>query len=128
SKLNARHLDIESPMPAANCLLNVWLDKQNINNWEPLEPVPNIAHVPVQPRLYRHPVVLEIEYKLPPSFTDSKRLWRTTLSAPQFRGEAFLGLVRWQVSLPYSWVALVSGNIDYRWGLQGWLLGPEPSI
>ena len=128
SKLNARHLDIEFPMAAANCLLNVWLDKQKINNWEPLETVPNVAQVPVQSRLYHQPVVLEIDYKLPAGVTESKRLWRTTLCAPQFRGEVFLGQVRWQVGLPYSWVALVPGDTDYRWGVQGWLLGPEPSV
>jgi hypothetical protein len=128
SKLSARHLDIEFPIAAATCLLNVWIDKQKIDNWEPLEPAPNMVQVPIHPGLYHQPVVLEIEYKLPTSFADSSRLWRTRLWAPQFRGETFLGLIRWQVSLPYSWVALVSGDMDYRWGMQGWLLGPEPSV
>jgi hypothetical protein len=128
NKLSTRHLDVEFPLPAVDCLLNVWLDKHKIDDWEPLEPVPNIAQIPVRPRLYHEPVVLEIEYKLPASFSDSKRLWRTQLWAPQFRGETFLGLIRWQVSLPYSWVAMVPGDMDYRWGMQGWLLGPEPSV
>jgi hypothetical protein len=128
-KLNARHLDIEFPVPAVNCLQNVWLDKLKITNWEPLEPVPNVARIPVNPRRYHQAVVLEMEYKLPASFTESKRFWRTTLHAPQFRGDVFLGRVRWQVGLPFSWVALVpSGNMDFRWGIQGWLLGPEPSV
>lgn len=127
-KFNARHLDVELPMPAANCLHNVWLDQLKVTNWEPLEPVPNIAQIPINPRRFNQPMVLEIEYKLPASFTDSKRFW-TTLYAPQFRGDAFLGLIRWQVGLPFSWVALVpGGRMDYRWGIQGWLLGPEPSV
>jgi len=128
-KLNARRLDVEFPMPAAHCLLNVWLDKKKINNWELLEPMPNVAQIPVQPRLYHQPIVLEIEYKLPASFTASKRFWRTTLYAPQFRGEEFLGRIRWQVSLPFSWFGLVpGGKLDYHWGIQGWLLAPEPTL
>ena len=92
---------------------------------------PNIAQIPVQPRLYlKKPVVLEIEYVLPASFTEGGRLlWRTTLVCSPLPGEVFLGRIRWQVGLPYSWVALVpGGNLEYRWGLQGWLLGPEPSV
>jgi hypothetical protein len=128
SKLNARHLDIEFPIPAANCLVNVWLDKKKINNWEPWEGAANVAQIPVQPKLYHQPIVLEIDYQLPASFTESNRLWHTTLYAPQFRGDVFLGRVRWQVGVPFSWVALApSDNMDYRWGMQGWLVGPEPS-
>jgi hypothetical protein len=128
SKLSARHLDIELPLPAADCLMSVTIDKQKINNWEALEPVPTIAQVPVQPRLYRQAVLLEIQYKLPPSFADAKRPWQMTLHPPQFRGDVFLGPVRWQVSVPYAWVAFPTGNMDYRLGLQGWLFGPNPSV
>ncbi len=128
-KFNVRDLDLEFPMPAATCLQNVWLDNVKITNWEPLEPVPNIAQIPINPKRYRQPVVLQIDYRLPPSFTESKRFWRTTLHPPQFRGDVFLGRVRWQIGLPYTWIALVpAGHMDYRWGMQGWLLGPEPSV
>ena len=129
SKLNARHLDIEFPIPAANCLLKVWLDKKKINHWEPWESAPNVAQIPVQPKLYHQPIVLEFDYQLPASFTESNRFWHTTLYAPQFRGDVFLGRVRWQVGVPFSWVALApSDKMDYRWGMRGWLVGPEPSM
>ena len=116
-------------MPAGNCLQNVWLDNQKIANWDPLESGPYVASVPVYPKLYQQPVVLEIEYKLPPNYSEIKRFWRTTLAAPQFRGAADLGRIRWQVGFPFSWVGMVpERDAEYQWGLQGWLLGPEPAV
>lgn len=128
-KLNARHLDLEFPTLATGCLQSVTLDKEKINDWVMLEPVPNIAQIPVRPRRYTQPVVLEVEYKLPASFVEGKRAWQSTLFAPQFRGDLFLGRLRWQVTMPPNWVAVVpGGGGDYRWGFQGWLFGPEPSV
>jgi hypothetical protein len=128
-KLNARQLDVEFPLPAGNCLLNVWLDQKKITNWVALEADPNTARIPIQPKLYSQPSVLEIEYKVPANVKPGKLSWRTTLYAPRFHGEAFLGSVRWQVGMPYSLVALVpTCSLDYHWGIQGWLLEPEPSL
>jgi hypothetical protein len=87
------------------------------------------VQIPVQPKLYDQPIVLEIEYKLPARFIENQKFWRTTLMPPRFRGEVFLGQTRWQVEYPFSWVALVPGaNMEFRWGIQGWLLAPEPSV
>src|SRR5262249_1025771 len=103
--------------------------KEKINHWVPLEPVWNIVQIPVKPKAYPQPVILEVEYKLAASFQEGKRFWQTTLFAPQFRGEQFMGRIRWQVNMPPTWAGLVpGGGADYRWGLQGWLLGPEPSV
>jgi len=129
TKLNSRHLDLELPMPAVDCLVGVWLDKHKIHDWESLGPGPNIVQIPVQPKLYEQPIVLEIEYKLPAHFIENQQFWRTMLMPPRFRGEVFLGQTRWQVEYPFSWVALVpGGNMEYRWGIQGWLPAPEPSL
>ncbi len=128
-KLNARHLDIEFPMPAVNCQLNIWLDNQKITNWEPLDGNPHSARIPVYPRLYQQPVVLEIEYKLPANFTDSQRPWRAFVVAPRLPGDFSLGRIRWQVIMPTTWLGVVPDrNLEYRWGLLGWLMGPEPAV
>ena len=128
-KLNARRLDVEFPMPAADCLVNVWLDQKRITNWTPLEADPNRAHIPVEPRLYAHPCQLEIAYKLPASFASARSSWRSTLYPPRVHGAAILGNVRWHVGLPSSRVGLIpAGNLDYRWSIDGWLLEPEAAL
>ncbi len=128
-KLNARRLDVELPMPAADCLVNVWLDHKRITNWTPLDSEPTKAHIPIQPNLYGQPCLLELEYKLPAGFASGGFAWGTTLHAPQFRGEAMVGNVRWQIGLPLARVGLVpQGNLSFHWSVGGWLLEPEAAL
>ncbi len=128
-KINARHLDFELPMPAANCLMNVWLDNQKITTWEPLETAPNIVQIFVQPRLYQQPVVLELEYKLPATFTDRISFWRTLLYAPNFARTRFRDAHAGKLRFP------IRGSASYpqaSWTITGGslagFLGPSQAL
>ncbi|MCI0638521.1 MAG: hypothetical protein L0Y72_03040 [Gemmataceae bacterium] len=126
-RFQARHVDLEFSIPASECLQNVLVDQKKAAWFSP-EPAWNVARIPIEPSLFSQPVVLEIDYKIPAAFAKSK-IHQLTLQPPRIRGEALVGKVRWQVQMPGHWVAFVSeGGMDYRWGWEGWLLGPEASV
>ena len=78
------------------------------------------------------PVVLELDYRLPASFVEGKRLWQTTVYPPVLKGSLVPPRLRWQITWPTSaevafpWEKDLA--VDFRWGWHGWLLGPEPAV
>lgn len=128
-RLNTRQIEVELPVAAADCLTNVMLDQKKIP-WSATEPNLKVARISVDPRLYRRPVVLEIEYRLPASFTTGRRFYQAVFFPPVVGGDAYVGRVRWQLGFPGAWIGapLTASQTDWRWGLSGWLFGPEPSV
>src|SRR5262249_8050768 len=56
------------------------------------------------------PSMLEITYELGPDVVQSPGFWETRLQPPLVRQALLLGMVRWQVHLPASIVALHAGG------------------
>lgn len=127
-KVNTEEIDLEFPAAAAACLQNVWFDQEKVTRWQSPDNAWNVARVTVPAKFANVPFVLEVEYRLPSSFGEGKRPWQTTLFAPRFRGEAFVGKVRWQATVPDGWVSLAPVGQEFRWGLHGWLLGSQPAF
>jgi hypothetical protein len=77
------------------------------------------------------PLDLEVHYQLPRNQPEAEGLWQTVLHPPEIVGNVFLGRVRWQVTVPDSWVPVVPGgdaHPEQNWGWHGWLPAPEPSF
>jgi hypothetical protein len=74
-------------------------------------------------------VIVKVEYQLPPGRTGGGLL-QAALQPPIVRGDPGWTPVRWQVSLPASWLPLDADSgfrAEQDWKLRGWLLGPRPS-
>lgn len=128
-KINTRQIELELPLPAESCLTNVLLDQKKIP-WRRARTNPRAISIPVEPSLFTRPVVLEIDYKLSAAFAEKQGLFQTTMAAPVFRDDLTPGRVRWQISLPDNWLSVPGWGAvqtEWKWGLQGWLIGPEPS-
>ena len=76
--------------------------------------------------------MLELDYRLPASFVEGKRLWQTTVYPPVLKGSLVPPRLCWQIAWPTSadvafpWEKDLT--VDFRWGWHGWLLGPEPAV
>ena len=132
-KLNARQLEVELPTAAMDCLVNVWLDQKRITNWTPLEGEPTKARIPIRPKLYQQPCLLEMEYKLPASFASSGSSWRTTLYAPlALRArqcwEPFAGIVGLLAASLVVPAIAAAPNPEYHWVIEGGLLEPHAML
>jgi hypothetical protein len=91
--------------------------------WESVPGRPNGARLKLRGNESR----LEFHYTIPASQTSGKRFWHTSFFPPRFQADVFPGRVHWNIALQDSQVPIVLGNVqvDYRWGLPRWLLGPE---
>jgi hypothetical protein len=130
-KFNRDYVDIKLPGPALNGFLEISLDKNQINNYAPLETDRTTLRVPVNPGLYAQPVFLDLEYLVPASPVEVERVWQTVLHPPLFDQAVVVAGVRWQLAFPSGVLAiggLGGGHMDYHWQIQNWLLTPEPAI
>ncbi|MBI3409742.1 MAG: hypothetical protein HY040_15485 [Planctomycetes bacterium] len=129
-KINTHQIALELPLPAESCLTYVQLDQKKIS-WRRAGTNPRAISIPVEASLYNRPVVLEIAYKVPASFAEKQGFFQTLLAAPSFRDDLLLGRARWQVNVPDHWLSVPAWGAvptEWKWGLQGWLFGPEPSV
>jgi hypothetical protein len=90
-----------------------------------------LARVTLEPDPEGKPGVLEVVCVLAPGRTSGSSALRSTLQPPVLKGDAGVAPVRWQVTLPPSWVPLYhEGGLasGHRWGVRGWLLAAEPDV
>jgi hypothetical protein len=129
SKLSVQHLDVELPAGATSLMPEVFLDHKRVP-WRLTETGGKVARLNVEPSLYARPVVLEVQYRLVRGQPDGEGLWRNSVHAPVLRGEVLLGRVRWQLTFPAGFLALVApgdAHVEQHWAWRGWLPMPEPS-
>lgn len=130
SRIYARQIDVELPLPASSCLESVRLDGIELPR-EIDARSGNLVHLKVEPELHPRPAVLELTYRIPAVAQEGKRSWRSILQPPRWLGDVKTGSSVWQVKLPAAWVSMPFGKQvrqDYHWGFSGWLLAPLPSI
>src|SRR5262249_35468712 len=88
-----------------------------------------VARLPISPSMVREPTVLEIDYQLLSGRTVAGGIWHATLQPPVLRGDFIQGPIRWQISLPPSWIALYAdADVEQGWTRRGWLLAPRPAF
>jgi hypothetical protein len=131
----AKALDVDLPAPLAGLNLKMYVDRKPAlpiamdESGKPAD-VGKIARVELTASTDESPVLLRVEYQLPPGRTGGSGLLQTALQPPVVRGEAGCNPVRWQVALPSTWVPLdtdASFRAEQRWGWRGWLLGLRPA-
>src|SRR5207253_54859 len=130
TRVNAEAVDIEFPVPMKECRPVIRVNGL-IVAWEPAAGG-NTVHMPLRGFVAALPGILEIEYRLPSSTQERRWLDIATLYPPQFRDPVEVLKMRWQYGafsaapvLAFPLSLRTSG--DYRWGLHGWLLCPEPA-
>ncbi len=129
-RINAHMLEVEFPTSIAECQPTVTLDKHKMA-WQESPGNARAIRVPVQGELYPQPVVLDVEYQLPASFTGGRPTLQGVLIPPRFEQGVVLGRTRWQVAAPSGALAIPLGSgvaLDYHWRLLGWLPTPESSV
>ena len=122
---------LDLPVPRNQAQPVVKVAGRNVDRIETLDVVRNRIRIPLAPKLYpQTPFLFEISYQAPAESVEGRRYWQTPIALPKFQGDVFCGPTRFDVSLPSGQVPVVLGtaDVDYRWALQGWLLGPEPSV
>jgi hypothetical protein len=131
----AKTLDMELPAPLAGINLKFDVDGKPVRptavdeSGKPAE-VSKIARVPLAASADHGPVLLRLEYQLPPGRTGGSGLLQTALQPPVVRGETGWNPVRWQVAFPSSWLPLdtdANFRAEQRWGWRGWLVGLKPA-
>jgi hypothetical protein len=140
-----RYLDIEFPAPPdINVKITVGGQKAS---WGPIDesaakPLGNVdasrvARVPLGAGLVK-PTLVEISYETDPgqlagrgpAWLRAVGPFQTLLKPPRLCGHANRASVRWQVVLPYDWLALYENGAaapEQSWGWRGWLLAARPS-
>jgi len=92
--------------------------------------VGRFARIPLAASADNGPLLLRLEYQLPPGRTGGSGLLQTALQPPSARGEIGWNPIRWQVALPSSWLPL-DADANFRaeqlWGWRGWLMGLKPA-
>jgi hypothetical protein len=131
-KVTAAGLDVRLPAPAALFALEVRVNGHK-DRYDTRDggKKGTVVHVPVAPSMVGGPVDLQIDYQLPRNQPEAEGIWQTILHAPEILGNVFLGRVRWQVTLPDSWVPVAAGadvHPEQTWDWHGWLPAPVPSI
>jgi hypothetical protein len=140
----ARELDLEFPAPPAALNLRVQLDGQPASWGPPADaassPVggdpQHVARVPLG-AAPRTQMLLDVWYQIAPgqigptgpSWAGAIGPLKTVLYPPRLRGQAGLGMVRWQVTLPPDWVVLCDDSTlpgDLAWVWRGRLVGTRP--
>jgi hypothetical protein len=121
---------LDLPVPRNQAQPAVKVNGKQIDLIETIDAVRNRIRIPLAPQLYAMPAVFEIKYQAPAESLEGRRYWQTPIALPKFQGDVFCGLTRFDVGMPPGQVPLVLGaaDVDYRWALQGWLIGPEPSV
>lgn len=137
NRLNTRHLDLAFPGRVSQLNLEVLLDGKKVTRLETSVRGGNkllednrVVRLDIEPDLYHKPVILDIRYQLTGGHSASGA-WYTTLQPPEFRGNVFMGRVRWQVTLFPHWVALYLGDgfpLEQQWVWKGGLLMPKPAL
>jgi hypothetical protein len=130
----AKTLDVELPAPLPGMSLRVAVDGKPVRPTavdETGKPdVGRIARIPLAVSADNGPVLLRLEYQLPPGRTGGSGLLQTALQPPIVRGETGWNPIRWQVVLPPSWLLLdadANFRAEQRWGWRGWLMGLKPA-
>jgi hypothetical protein len=133
----AKTLDVELPASVAGINLKIEMDGKAVRTTALDESgktaeVGRIVRVPLAASADHGPLLMRLEYQLPPGRTGSSGLLQTALQPPVVRGETGWNPVRWQVAFPSSWLPLeadASFRAEQRWGWRGWLVGlmPAPS-
>jgi hypothetical protein len=130
TKLNAPSLDVRLPIALKNLDPKFTLDGKEIA-WKARDASGQVAHLDIDLGLYTRPVVLEITYQLPRGQHTPDGLWHTTLHPPTLEGQAILGKVLWQVTLPPSALAVSArgdATTEQRWAWRAWLPALEPAL
>ena len=129
-RFGGNSIDLDLPVPRNQAQPVVKVDNVKIDGIETIDPVRNRIRIPLAPQLYPTPVLFEIAYLAPAESVEGRRCWQTPIALPKFHGDVFCGPTRFDIGLPPGQVPLVLGtaDVDYRWTLQGWLFGPEPSV
>ena len=130
SRVIAETVDIEFPTSTKECRPVIRLNGFTVA-WEPAAGE-NAVRVPLKGLAAGQLGILEIEYKLPASTQDNRWLGLATIYPPVFRDSVEILSMRWQYAVFSTTPALafpisLRASGDYRWGLHGWLLCPEPS-
>ncbi len=129
TKLNTSHLDVRLPAASAALSLRMTLAGAKVTLDPPADG--RVVRIPLEPGLFTRPVVLEVRYDLPRNQPEAEGPWQTALHPPEILGNVFLGRVRWQVTMPHSWVPVVAGadvHPEQVWAWDGWLPAPEPAL
>src|SRR5262249_57018363 len=70
--------------------------------------------------------LVEATYDLPRNQPEAEGLWQTSMHVPEVLGNVFVGKVRWQVTMPSSWVPVVFASdvhVEQEWSWPS----PQPS-
>jgi hypothetical protein len=129
TRLNTTSLEIRLPVPVANLDPKFLLDGKAVP-WQPRDATGLLARLNVDPGLYGKAVVLEVQYQLPRGQPTTDGLWHTTLHPPVLEGKAYVGKVRWQVTLPPGLLAVAArgdATTENHWAWRGWLPALEPT-
>jgi len=130
TKLHAASVEVRMPLPLASVAPQFLLDGKAAA-WQPRDSDALVAKLNVDPSLYGKSVILEVSYQLPRGQPAKESPWQTTLNPPTLEGDAFLGKVRWQVTLPPSMLAVAArgdATTEHVWQWRGWLPSLEPGI
>jgi hypothetical protein len=129
SRLASEELEIEVPGPLTQAPPSIHLDKNQLT-WQPVQPDNNRVRVQIPPGQTMRRATLVVEYRLTPDLAGPQGFLQLGLQPPRLPGVVLQGPVRWQVSLPSSWVALppVGHSLpEHHWQPRGWWLALEPS-
>jgi hypothetical protein len=124
-KLQGDELAIEIPAAAEKLQITinglVIQPKMEAGDWNLA-----LARVHIDPKIFRadprgkkpmQDMVLYVEYRVPAEFAEGDSRWQTLMTGPIIRGEVFLGQVRWLVTLPPTWISVVTGGAQPAYSL-----------
>ena len=135
-KVSRRILDIQLPLPYSLSSLEARINGKKVlpsllDDAGNATEVGKILRVPVEPTLFRGPVVLELSYTVDADRAGSSGPFSAVLLPPLILDAVMLGRVQWQVDLPAGWMPLYTGaghRMWQHWEWSGWFLMPRPSL
>jgi hypothetical protein len=137
SRLSARQLDVDFPLPIASLNPEFYLGGKKVGRWQSVDSLDAAgegskrARLEIEPDLYLKPMILEIRYQVAQGSVNWSRAGFTWLQPPQLREAAILGQVRWRINVPEGWVPLIQDDgysLGQRWIWQGGLCVPQPTV